>query len=101
MSQATKIKSDAKKEKITPIPFGELNGTEPYNASELIALSDSRFLFCDNNISDAFFEFRLAPDGRLAGPLIRRPINGIKAGTVDDLEGMELVESAGRRIIFA
>jgi hypothetical protein len=73
---------------VKPIPFGERPGLEPYNASEIVALDDSRFLFCDNNIGDALFELRLAPDGSMACPLIRCPIRWIEPGTVDDLEGM-------------
>ena len=45
--------------KIKPIPFGRRPGREPYNASEVVAIGDSRFLFCDNNVSDALFEFRV------------------------------------------
>ncbi len=53
--------------KLKPIPFGERPGSEPYNASEVLALDDSRFLFCDNNVSDALFEFRLGREGELEG----------------------------------
>jgi hypothetical protein len=87
---------DEKPEKspsIKPIAFGERPGPEPYNASEIVALDDSRFLFCDNNIGDALFELRLAADGTMACPLIRRPIPGIEPGTVDDLEGMTRVHT--------
>jgi hypothetical protein len=38
---------------IAPIPFGETNGREVYNASDIIPVADSRFLFCDNNTDDA------------------------------------------------
>lgn len=89
-----------KPRKIKPIPFGERPGAEPYNASEVVALADSKFLFCDNNISDALFELLLTPDGQMACPLVRRPIEGLEAGAVDDLEGMALVEEGGRRFIF-
>lgn len=89
---------DGKLEKspsIRPIPFGERPGPEPYNASEIVLIDDSKFLFCDNNIGDALFELRLAADGTMACPLIRRPIRGIKPGTVDDLEGMTHVQTDG------
>jgi hypothetical protein len=95
------MQSDSMKKKVKPISFGERPGPEPYNASEVVAIADSRFLFCDNNISDALFEFQLEPDGSLSCPLIRRPINGINAGSVDDLEGIEFVETAGSRFILA
>jgi hypothetical protein len=29
---------------IVPIPFGEMNGREEYNASDIVPLADSRFL---------------------------------------------------------
>ena len=38
----------------------------PYNASECVTLADSRFLFCDNNISYAFFEVKFSAKGELA-----------------------------------
>src|SRR5215510_11862035 len=65
---------------ITPIPFGEMNGREVYNASDIIPIADSRFLFCDNNTDDALFELDLTPDGRKKGPLIRRPLRGLVDG---------------------
>src|SRR3954463_12493227 len=71
---------------IRPIAF-ERPGSEPHNASEIVAIDDSRFLFCDNNIGEAILELRLAPDGTMASPLIRRPLREIEPGIVDDLEG--------------
>src|SRR5262245_14480612 len=59
---------------VTSIPFGELNIDEEYNASDVVALADSRFLFCDNNANDALFELNLTPEGQKKGPLIRRPL---------------------------
>jgi len=87
--------------KIRPIPFGERPGPEPYNASEVLALADSRFLFCDNNVCDALFEFRLDPDGALVGPILRRPIEGLQPGAIDDIEGLEIVSAGDRQFIFA
>ena len=86
--------------KLKSIPFGERPGDEPYNASEVLALSDSRFLFCDNNVSDALFEFRLGRDGSIAGRIARRRIEGLTPGAIDDIEGIEIVEAAGRTFIF-
>jgi hypothetical protein len=93
---------DEKPEKnpsIKPIAF-ERPGPEPYNASEIIALDDSKFLFCDNNVGDALFELRLAADGTMAGPLIRRPLSGIAPGSVDDLEGMTHVRTDGGSLLI-
>lgn len=78
-----------------------LDGSEPYNASDIVAIDDSRFLFCDNNIGDALFELRVSSGGQAASPIVRRPIEGISAASVDDLEAMALVEDQGRRFILA
>jgi Protein of unknown function (DUF3616) len=85
---------------IDSTPFGEMNGKEEYNASGVIALADSRFLFCDNNTGDALFELKLTPDGRKKGSLIRRPLQGLPPDSVDDLEDLTLVEEDGRRYVF-
>ena len=75
-------------------------GPEPYNASEVVALEDSRFLFCDNNVSGALFEFRLGREGELHGQIVRRRIEGLAPGVIDDIEGIEIVRAAGRTFIF-
>src|SRR5262252_10524043 len=85
---------------ITPIPFEEMNGERVYNASGVIPLADSRFLFCDNNSGDALFELDLAEDGRKKGPLIRRPLQGLAPKAISDLEAMTLAEEKGRRFVF-
>jgi hypothetical protein len=86
--------------KLKPISLGKRPGEEPYNASEVVALADSRFLFCDNNVSDALFEFRLRDDGTLRGRLVRRRIEGLAPGAIDDIEGIEIVKADDRTFIF-
>lgn len=85
---------------ITPIPFEEMNGERVFNASGVVPLADSRFLFCDNNCNDALFELDLTEDGRKKGPLIRRPLQGLAPDSIDDMEAMTLAEAKGRRFIF-
>src|SRR5262249_46143326 len=85
---------------ITPIPFEEMNGERVYNASGVVPLAASRFLFCDNNSGDALFELDLAEDGRKKGPVIRRPLQGLAPKAISDLEAMTLAEEKGRRFIF-
>jgi hypothetical protein len=85
---------------ITPIPFEEMNGERVYNASGVVPLADSRFLFCDNNCNDALFELDLNEDGRKKGPVIRRPLQGLAPDAIDDMEAMTLAEEKGRRFIF-
>jgi hypothetical protein len=81
------------------VPFEEKNGKEEYNASGVVALEDSRLLFCDNNSGDALFEIALDADGRKKGPVTRRPIEGLAPDAVDDFEDMALVAANGRRYV--
>jgi hypothetical protein len=85
---------------ITPIPFGEMNGDDVYNASGVVPLADSRFLFCDNKTNGALFELIIGQDGQRKGPLIRRPLQGLPPDSIDDMEAMTLAEEKGRRFIF-
>jgi hypothetical protein len=96
-----KGKNSRGEQTIKPIYFDNPSGSEPYNASEVVAIGDGRFLFCDNNIGDALLELRLTPDGQIAHPLIKRPLQGLEDGVVDDIEGITLIENAGRKYIFA
>ena len=100
MSQKRTDEKPKKNPSIKPIAFGERPGHEPYNASEIIALDDSTLLFCDNNIGDALFELRLADDGTMACPLVRRPLSGITPGSVDDLEGMTHVRTSSASFLI-
>ena len=88
---------------IESIPFDDAppDGEERFNASDIIPLSDSRFLFCDNNVGDAMYELRLTSEGKKKGPLIRKQIEGIEFGVVDDLESIALAENEDARFIFA
>jgi hypothetical protein len=86
--------------KLRSNPFSEKNGKDEFNASDIVPLADSRFLICDNNTNDALFELNLTPDGQKKGPLIRRQLQGLAPGAVDDLEGMTLVEENRRRYVF-
>jgi hypothetical protein len=85
---------------ITPVPFGETAGADVFNASEIVPVADSRFLFCDNNLGDCLLELTLDADGRMAGPLVRRPLVGLADAAVDDLEGMAIVDDGRRKLIF-
>ena len=85
-ASATRDGAPASVRKITPIPFGELNGGEDYNASGVVPLGDSRFLFCDNHDADALYELDSTPDGQMQGDLIRRPLQGL-AGDSRRLRG--------------
>ena len=90
----------SQKQIITSISFGEMNGDAVYNASGVVPLADARFLFCDNNINDALFELDLAADGQKRGALIRRPLQGLAADAIDDMEAMTVAEEKGHRFVF-
>src|SRR5215475_7956 len=85
---------------ITPIPFEKMNDEREYNASDVVPLADSRFLFCDNNSKDSLFELDLGKDGRKKGPLIKRSLQGLGSKAIDDMEAMTIGEEQGRRFIF-
>ncbi|MBK6316162.1 MAG: hypothetical protein IPF53_18185 [Blastocatellia bacterium] len=86
---------------VTPVPFRERNGKDVFNASGIVALGDSHFVFVDNNTNDALLELRLTPDGKQATPIARLPLRGLAPGTVDDIEDLALAEIDGRKYIFA
>jgi hypothetical protein len=46
------------------------------------------------------FEFRLRRRGKLAGRIVRRRLEGLRPGAIDDIEGIEIVKAAGRTLIF-
>jgi hypothetical protein len=91
----------SKKTRIEPTPFGQTAGRDVYNASEIVAVDDSRFLFCDNNLGGTLVELSLAPDGSMAAPLVPRPLAGLPEGAVDDLEGLAIARTNDETFLFA
>ena len=87
---------------ITALPFPRKDDRTPHNASEVVALADSRFLFCDNDITDALFEMRLTRTGELSGRLIRHAISGVSTRYFDDFESMAIIGGGEQyRIVIA
>ncbi|MBK6426981.1 MAG: hypothetical protein IPF82_12525 [Blastocatellia bacterium] len=86
---------------IAPIEFAEKNGKEVFNASGIVPVGDSRFIFVDNNTNDALLELQLTPNGQAAKPITRLPLQGLPEKSVDDIEDLALAEIGGRRYIFA
>lgn len=84
-----------------PTAFTEQNGKKPYNASGLVALADSRFLFCDNNAHDALYEIDLTPSGEMKGGIVPHPLVGRGLDAVDDIEGLTVASEHGRQYVFA
>jgi hypothetical protein len=92
-------RSDSQDQVVSSIYFEERPGEDPYNASEVVPIGDSRFLFCDNNISEAAFEMRFSAEGVLY-PLVRHPIRGVHPEAIDDLECMTMAEVGNQRLVF-
>ena len=86
----------AQHEPLAASPFAEQPGRQPHNASEVVALGDSRFLFCDNNVSDSLFEMRIDKEGNLEGDLVRHRISGVSPDFFDDFESMAVARSGDR-----
>lgn len=95
-----KAKLGEEKDLIRSIKFKERPSELHFNASEVVGLADSRFLFCDNNISESLFEIPFTPDGELAGPLVHHPIRGVRPEAIDDLECMAMAEVDGMKLLF-
>lgn len=86
---------------IKPIEFVEKNGKEPYNTSGIVPIGDGHFIVVDNNTNDALLDLNLTPDGQVAKPITKLPLQGLSEGAVDDIEDLALAEIGGRRFIFA
>jgi hypothetical protein len=80
---------------------GRPDGEDCFNASGIVALEDSRFLFCDNNIPDALFELRITGPKKKKHSIERRSFKGINLKNVDDFEGLALAEDGKQKFVFA
>ncbi|HTG13881.1 MAG TPA: hypothetical protein VK747_01290, partial [Blastocatellia bacterium] len=94
-------KQESTDTEVKPTAFLDKNNGEEYNASGVIPLGDSRFLFCDNNLNDALMELVVSKDGQQQGPLVRRPLVGLGKKHIDDMEELTIAEQGGRRLVFA
>jgi hypothetical protein len=75
--------------------FANQDGGRVFNASGVVAVSSSRFVFIDNRDSGALFELNLNPDGTQNGPIVRRQIVGLPAGALSDPEGIARIDTDG------
>lgn len=87
---------------IKSIPFdGRPQGEDCFNASGIVALDDSLFLFCDNNIPDALFELRIIGPKKKKHSIERRAFKGIDLKNANDFEGLALAEDGKQKFVFA
>jgi len=65
------------------------------NASGVVPVTSSRFVFIDNNDDEALLELNVNPDGTQRGPVVRRPIAGLDRGAMSDPEGIARIDRNG------
>jgi Protein of unknown function (DUF3616) len=93
--------SHAFRRKIKSMPFDELNGGVPFNASGVVQVGARRFVFVDNHDSAALYEFALDADGAQVHRIRRRPLVGIAEGHLGDPEGLTRVDQNGETFLIA
>jgi len=64
-------------------PLAHQNGKAIFNASGVVPVSSSRFVFVDNQDPRALYELNLNPGGARHGPTVKRRIVGLPAGALD------------------
>jgi hypothetical protein len=85
--------------KIKPIPFPDRNGGIPFNASGVAQVGQHRFVFIDNHVADALFEFVLDADAEGIQRIRRRDLVGM--GQLSDPEGLTRVDVNGETFLIA
>jgi len=81
--------------KVRPIPFPELNGEVPFNASGVVRVGSHRFVFVDNKDPTALFEMTFDSDVRAVERIHRRRLAGVGKGMLRDPEGLTRVDVNG------
>lgn len=76
-------------------PFAKHADKTVFNASGVVAVSQSRFVFIDNRDAGALYELNLNPDGSQDGPTVRRPIIGLGDDALSDPEGIARIDRDG------
>ena len=77
---------------VSTTPFPKPKRGEAFNASGVVPVGLTRFVFIDNRDPDALFELNLDRDGAQDGPVVRRPIVGLPAGALSDPEGLARID---------
>lgn len=98
-SEMASNKPPADAKLVTPELFAERNGKDVYNISGIVPLDGNRFLFCDNNIGDALFEFTVDAEGKKNSQIVRRPLVGVQPGQLDDIEDLTVADLGSTRYI--
>ncbi|PXW28785.1 UNVERIFIED_CONTAM: hypothetical protein DES50_11169 [Williamsia faeni] len=81
--------------KVKSTPFGETNGSAPFNASGVVQVGPGRFIFVDNHDPSALFELALDANGAEVERISRRPLAGLSEGQLGDPEGLARIDCDG------
>ena len=74
-------------------PLADQNGKTTFNASGVVPVSSSQFVFIDNADPWALYELNLNPDGTQHGPTVKRRMVGLGAGDLADPEGIARIDT--------
>ncbi len=80
---------------VSSTPFADKNAGRAFNASGVVPVGPTRFVFVDNLDPTALFELTLDSDGAQRGAIKRRPIAGLDAGVLSDPEGIARIDVGG------
>ena len=76
-------------------PLAHQNGKTTFNASGVVPVTSSRFVFIDNADPWGLYELNLNPDGTQHGPTVKRRMVGLGAGDLADPEGIARIDTGG------
>lgn len=80
---------------VSSTPLLNQNGANVIDASGVVPVSASRFVFIVNSESAELFELNLNADGSQRGPVVPRPIVGLTTGALSDPEGIARIDVDG------
>ena len=80
---------------VSSTAFVQPNPAVLINASGVVPVGPSRFVFIDNRNHTELLELVLNPDGTQRGPLKRRRMTGLNHGSLSDPEGLTRIDVNG------
>jgi hypothetical protein len=82
-------------EPVRSTPLARQGNKTVFNASGVVPVSSSRFVFIDNRDPMALYELNLNPDGTQHGLTVKRPIVGLDGDELSDPEGIARIDRDG------
>src|SRR6478735_1245416 len=80
---------------VSSTPFADVDPAAPINASGVVPVAPSRFVFIDNQNRTELLELTLNPGGTQREPLKRRQMTGLSGGSLSDPEGFTNIDVNG------